>query len=257
MRGPIFKPRGRAREFSPLAMDIWNGCDHCCDYCFNKRDGRSFDELATPKKGIVEALRNQLKNHIPTKQVLITFSGDPYCHAEVEVKLTRQILEILCEHNVPVAILSKGGQRCMRDLDLFKRFANIKIGATMVLTNESDRKKWEPNAAPTQERIDVLKELKNEGLQTWASLEPVIIPEQIFQIIENTHTFVDGYKVSKLNYHPEADKIDWKDFTVEVTKVLRATGKPFYIKNDLAVLLPDEFFLPAERDHDAMALSVV
>ena len=96
LKKPIFIPRGRAREFSPLAMDIWDGCDHGCVYCFNNRDDRSFDKIATPKSEVVQSLLKQLKHKVPTEQVLITFSGDPYCHAEIDAGLTRQVLEILC-----------------------------------------------------------------------------------------------------------------------------------------------------------------
>lgn len=255
MRYPIFEPRGRAREFSPLAMDIWKGCDHDCAYCFNKRDGRDFSNLATPIPNIVSNLKVQIaKFGPPKKQVLLTFSGDPYCRAEEEARVTREVLEILCEHDVPVAILTKGGYRCLRDVDLFKKFKSIKIGATMVFSEEKDRKKWEPNATPTVERLVALANIKKHGLQTWASIEPVVIPEQAFDIINNSHLFVDGYKISRLNYHDEAEKVDWKKFTIEVVELLRDLGKSFYIKDDLARLFPDDFFRGNERDKDAMAL---
>ena len=255
MRFPIFEPKGKAREFSPLAMDVWKGCDHNCEYCFNKRKGREFGELAKPIANVVSNLKAQIaKFGAPKKQVLITFSGDPYCRAETEYGITREVLEVLCENDVPVAILTKGGARCLRDLDLFKEFKEIKVGATMILTKEEDLAKWEPGASGTAERMTTLAELKKNGIATWASIEPVIDPEQALKIIDLTWTFVDGYKVSKLNYHPEADKVDWKKFTEEVVELLREVDKPFYIKDDLAKLFPKDFFRPEERDKDAMAL---
>ncbi len=116
----------------------------------------------------------------------------------------------MCEHDVPVAILTKGGRRCLRDLDLFKEFKEIKVGATMILNKDEDIKTWEPNAPHVSERIMALEELNNNGIATWASIEPVIDPEQALEIIKSTHLFVGGYKVSKLNYHDEAEKVDWK-----------------------------------------------
>jgi DNA repair photolyase len=30
----IYKPRGRAKEYSEYALTIYNGCDFGCKYCF-------------------------------------------------------------------------------------------------------------------------------------------------------------------------------------------------------------------------------
>ena len=30
----IYEPRGRAREYSPLALNYFTGCDHGCQYCY-------------------------------------------------------------------------------------------------------------------------------------------------------------------------------------------------------------------------------
>ena len=38
--GMIYEPRGRAREYSPLALNVYNKCDHFCRYCL---DGNAFD----------------------------------------------------------------------------------------------------------------------------------------------------------------------------------------------------------------------
>ena len=257
MKKPIFIPKGRAREYSPLAMNIWNGCDHGCTYCFNNRDGREFSDKPKPLPSLIERLKAQLSVDRIGKQVFLTFSGDPYCHAEMDKEVTKSVLETLHAWNVPVAILTKGGHRCLRDIDLFKKFNNIKVGATIVFIDEDNRKNWEPNATTFKERIEVLEILHNKGIQTWLSLEPVIDPEQTYEIIRETFKFVDGYRVGKLNYHPEADAVDWKKFTYEVTILLRSLENLFYIKNDLAKSVPKDFFNHDERNSDAMALHVL
>jgi DNA repair photolyase len=30
----IYEPTGKAREYSPLAANLYSGCDHNCDFCF-------------------------------------------------------------------------------------------------------------------------------------------------------------------------------------------------------------------------------
>ena len=32
--GLIYEPSGRAREYAPLALNLYNGCPHGCTYCY-------------------------------------------------------------------------------------------------------------------------------------------------------------------------------------------------------------------------------
>lgn len=32
----IYKPKGRALEFAPYALNIFNGCSGRCEYCYNR-----------------------------------------------------------------------------------------------------------------------------------------------------------------------------------------------------------------------------
>ena len=37
MSKAIYRPKGRAREYSPWACNLYVGCQNDCTYCFNKR----------------------------------------------------------------------------------------------------------------------------------------------------------------------------------------------------------------------------
>ena len=133
----IYKPEGRAREYSPLALNLYNGCDHGCLYCYNNRRSY-FTSTPVPKKELIEKVTKDAKELQDKKQVLLCFAGDPYCKKDVELQMTRQVLEILLSYKIPTAILTKGGNRCLRDLALFKQFAEgIKVGATLTFISES------------------------------------------------------------------------------------------------------------------------
>ena len=30
----VYEPRGKAREYSPLAANLYSGCSHQCKYCY-------------------------------------------------------------------------------------------------------------------------------------------------------------------------------------------------------------------------------
>jgi len=190
-------------------------------------------------------------------QVFLSFLTDPYSHFNNETKLTRRVLEMLLENRIPVSILTKGGYNVLQDLDIIKRFGeNIQVGGSLTFTSDADTRKWEKNAALPKERFETLKILKQNGVKTWASMEPVIYPEQSLQIMEITAAYVDAYKIGKLNHFKKhEDKFDWTEFLNDAIRIMRKHNKPFYIKNDLSLFANEETVLfPHERDMDHLAL---
>jgi len=241
----IYEPRGKAREYSPLAVNFYTGCEHGCRYCYapaiRRSDRDSYSSNINPRKGILHKIELDAKKiKYTTKQVLFNFMGDPYCLAEGEHKITRNALEILYRNKIPIAILTKGGNRALRDIDIMKMFGDsIQVGATLTFDNDVDSLEWEPKAALPKERLDMLKALHDSGVKTWASFEPVIKPDQSLRLIEDSTEYVDVYKIGKINNYNGIDKeIDWTDFLEKAVKILRENNKAFYVKNDLRRAAP-------------------
>lgn len=232
----IYEPKGKAREYSPLALNYYKGCDHGCTFCYVPNifsRNKDYNHAEVKERDILKQLENDCKKQI-TDQVLLSFTGDPYCNYNDKAKLTRKVLEILLKYQVPTAILTKGGLRCLQDLDLFKKFQNIKIGATLTFDNDFNSQKTEPNAALPSERIEALKILHKNNIKTFVSIEPVIYPEQSLNLIKQTISFVDQYKIGKLNHNKEWEsKIDWSKFLDDVVNLMHSNNKQFYIKTDL------------------------
>lgn len=240
----IYTPAGKAREYSPLALNIYLTCTHKCKYCYAPRcryqTPEEYFKKPYPRKNIVNNLLNDLKYFVPKEQVLLSFIGDVYCETQDDNKATRDVLEILLDHKVPVAILTKGGKRCLRDVDLFKAFGeHIQVGTTLTFDNDKDSLVWESGAALPKERLDVLKTLHENGIRTFASFEPVICPEQSLNLMQMSIDFIDVYKVGKLNNYQGLDrKIDWTDFLNKSVNFLRSANKAFYVKHDLRICAP-------------------
>ena len=80
---PIYEPKGAAKEYGDLAINIYTGCPHRCFYCFApsvlRRDREQFHKDVRPRDGIVEATRRQLeKEQITGKLIHLCFTCDPY-----------------------------------------------------------------------------------------------------------------------------------------------------------------------------------
>lgn len=232
----IYEPQGRAREYSPLALNYYQGCTHKCAYCYvpriNERFGRHYEECK-PNLDLKALEASAKKYQGCEKQILLSFTGDPYCGVEPET--TTRVLEVLKKYNHKVAILTKGGKRVLRDLDLIKSFGDrIKIGATLTFYDTDVSRKWESGAADPKERIEVLRTLHEEGVKTWVSFEPVIIPTDSLKLLKEVSTFVDSVKIGKINNYQGLDKtIDWGRFIFEAVRICRDSNLPFYIKKDL------------------------
>lgn len=241
----LYIPKGRAMEYSLLAASGFLGCPHCCLYCFNPnglhKTAEEFGKVKHRYK-VLEILENDLKHltdpAFKNERVLLSFTCDPY-PSGIDTMVTRDMIELLHRYDHPVCILTKGGLRSLRDLDLLGK--NDQYATTLTFTDETLREKYEPGAAPAAERIAVLQEAHDQGIFTWVSCEPVIMPRQTLQLIRDTARYVDHFKVGKLNhnnpdnpqYIPEASGIDWAMFGSEAIDLLQRLRKSYYIKNDL------------------------
>lgn len=251
----IYEPRGKAREYSPLALNHYTGgCSHRCTYCYcsgmSKAFGQKWEGLEVPRA--LPGLDRQAAG--ASRQILLSFKGDPYCHAEPTCRHTRHVLGILAAARCSVAILTKGGTRCLDDLDMFARWpdARVKVGATLTFLDAGKSREHEPGAADPADRLDALRALSSRGVHTWASIEPVIDPRESLAVIEASLPHVDAYKVGKLNHR--ANTTDWRAFVVAAAEMIRSGGRTLYVKDDLRPFAPSGFLRPEECNPETVYL---
>jgi len=241
MAGVIYEPKGTAKEYGELALNLYTGCSHGCVYCYvpnvlcMKRD--KFNNEVKPKKDIIERLEKQLisldKKDVERKHVFMSFTCDPYQPIEEELKLTREAIKLLNKYEFPVNILTKAGELAQRDFDLLCQNQDNKFGVTMHLWNQDQSKEWEPNAALPVERLDNLNEAKKLGLYTWMSIEPIIDVEQALNLIDSTQNITDFYGIGKLNYHKHSSTINWSETLEEFEDRLKQYNKEHIIHKSM------------------------
>lgn len=258
----LYVPLSKAREYSPLALNIYNGCDHGCTYCYvpsTLKKTKQQHQNVSERKDFLDKLRSDCRKITEKKQVLLCFSGDPYCQFNETSQMTEKVLRILLNNQIPVAILSKGGKRILRDLPLFKMFGqNIKVGQTLTFYDPEKSNKWEPGASLPGERIEVFKRLQQNNIKTWASIEPVIEPKESIDIIKRTLICCDEYQVGKLNHYPgHESEIKWGLFLKMTIDLLREHKKRIYIKEDLVKSAPGIRLSPDEIRMDTLALKPI
>ena len=221
---PIYEPKGKAKEYGDLALNIYTGCPHRCFYCFAPsvlhREREAFHSNVQPREGIVEATRKQLeKEQITGKLIHLCFTCDPYPDG-YDTKTTREIIKALKEYGNHVQILTKGDGR--RDFDLLD--GNDWYGITI---DGGSRR-----VTPVENfGLSHLVKAREKGIKTWISLEPVLSARYCLNVLRFSDIWADKVKIGKLNYHPS--DIDWKKFGLEAEAICKEKGIDYYIKDSL------------------------
>ena len=235
----VYEPKGRAREYSALACNLYLGCTHGCRYCYAPACMRTASEkwhkAANPRQKVIELFeKDARKLRGDKRRILFCFLSDPYQPLERDERLTRQALNIVLANGLKSQILTKGCADLIQDdIELMKR-AETHLGITLTFIDDEQRQKWEPNASTVDDRIEIIKNAHKAGLYTWVSLEPVIDPEQTLHLIRKIHKYVHYWKVGKLNHMKEYEQaVDWRKFLFDVETLMKSYGSQYYIKDDL------------------------
>lgn len=192
---------------------------------------------ARPREGVLDGLRKEAPKY-RGQSVFMSLSCDPYQPIEAELGLTRKAIEIFHSNEVGVTLLTKNGKLAQRDFDLLASRPDLsRFGVTLTFDNEADSRAWEPGASLPKERIKSLKKAHELGIETWASIEPVIIPEQTLRLIQKTHEFVDSYEIGKWNHDQRAKEIDWHAFGHAAIALCERLGKEHLLFDDLVAYL--------------------
>jgi len=243
MLRPIYEPRTRAKEYSDLAINIYTGCNHGCWYCYAKKmhdrwkPNEDFADVK-PRDGIVEATKQQLsKGKYKGKKIMLCFTCDPY-PALIDTTPTREVITAIKNAGAHIQILTKGGDRARRDFDLLD--SGDSFGITLSCLREATALKEEQHAAVPFERIYTLRDIAKKGVKTWVSLEPVIEPDGVLEIVRELPKRISPdvlLKIGKLNHHKNST--NWKEFGLEAERICKENGWNYYIKEDLKAEMED------------------
>ena len=249
----IYEPRGRAEEYALLAASGFGNCGSGCHYCFNYEAlCRTYEEFRKPyvRKGVLTDFRKDCEELAATgeqREILLSFTTDPYNELEDQYQITRAMIQILIENGLHFTILTKG-KRPLRDIDLLQEEPNLcRFGTTLTLIDEMVRELWEPGATPGKFRVECLQYAATHGIRTWASIEPVIYPNQSLELMRLAAPYCQEFRIGKLNhtgsghlkefmasirYVPPTDE-QMVQFVKDAAELLEWTGRKGIFKKDM------------------------
>ncbi len=193
--------------WSEASMNPYRGCWHDCIYCDGKSEGYHIHEdFGTRIKGKSNApqlfakflqkqgffpihkektstlvdffpsTRERVAKQQPGKFIVSIGGGvcDVYQKpAEKKLNITRKLLQVACDYNFPVQLLTKSNL-VLRDIDLLKKLPYANVSFSITLADAHDQKNIEPRASTTPERFDAIKQLREEGIHAGVLFLPVL-----------------------------------------------------------------------------------
>ena len=167
------------------SINPYRGCEHGCIYCFARpthsyldlSPGLDFETQIFCKDNAAEVLRRELSRpgYVP-RTIVLGAATDPYQPVERERQLTRQLLQVLSEHNHPVSIISKSSL-VTRDLDILLPMAERGLASVAVSVTTLDnhlKTRLEPRASSGASRLQVIRDLSTAGVPVSLLFAPVI-----------------------------------------------------------------------------------
>lgn len=183
------------------------GCIHGCVYCY-ARFMKRFTGHSEPWGTFLDAKINApqlLKKQLSRMRepfhetVFLSSVTDPYQPPEKKYRLTRSLLEVLLEYQVPISILTKSNL-ILRDIDLLKQFDYCDVGLSLMTLDDKLARLFEPRAAAPTGRLDALRSLHEQGIRTYAFISP-FLPKvsQIRPLVEALSGSIDTIGVESIN----------------------------------------------------------
>ena len=197
-------------------MGYWSvnpyvGCAFGCAYCYARYAHRYVMERAAAKETMDDTLARDFagmapwlafERHVFVKEnaatvlrkalryggakhraliegesIVIGTATDPYQPAERRYRVTRQILEVLCEHaDLSVVIITKS-PLVTRDIDLLSRLnrhSHVSVHLTLTTLDRELARRIEPRAPTPESRIRALVRLREAGIDAGINCMPVL-----------------------------------------------------------------------------------
>jgi len=102
---------------------------------------------------------------------------DPYQPAEAEERMMPRILDALLDVAPRVFTIQTRGPLILRDLDRLRLLSlrtTLRVSFSITTNREDIRRLYEPHCASFEERLDVVRALREADIETYATLAPLL-----------------------------------------------------------------------------------
>ncbi len=208
------------------SLNAYRGCEHGCIYCYarpshgylNLSPGLDFETKLFAKPEAAKLLRAELaKPSYRCSPIALGVNTDSYQPIERELKIARQVLEVLAECKHPLTIVTKSAL-VERDLDLLTQLARdnlVQVFISVTTLEAEVARKLEPRASSPRRRLQAIRTLNDAGVPCGVFVAPVIpflTDSELENILQAAHEHgarTAAYTLLRLPYELKDLFKDW------------------------------------------------
>jgi DNA repair photolyase len=213
------------------SINPYRGCEHGCSYCYARpahaymglSPGLDFEAKLFAKPNAAELLRAELSHKAyEPRTIALGANTDAYQPIERERRITRRVLEVLCEFNHPVGIVTKSAL-VTRDIDILAPMAKkglVKVALSVTTLDPKLARAMEPRAATPVKRLQAIEQLAAAGIPTTVMVAPIIPAvndseiEAILKTAQTAGAREAGYVMLRLPHEVKEVFRDWLQATM-------------------------------------------
>ena len=167
------------------SINPYRGCEHGCIYCYARPShaylgmspGRDFETEIFTKPRAAELLRGALaRPSYRPATIALGANTDPYQPLERRLRITRGIVEVLCEARHPLAIVTKN-ELVTRDIDLLAPMAErglVQVLVSLTTLDAELARRMEPRASAPSRRLAAIQRLHEAAIPVGVLAAPMI-----------------------------------------------------------------------------------
>lgn len=171
-------------------IDPYQNCEFGCSYCDS-----TFDKTIYITGNATELLKKELPT-LKKGRVILGSVHDPYQSIEKKYEITRSLLKILQQKQIPTHILTKSAL-ILRDLDILKKMNNLWITFSILSIKEQIWHQFEGKTPSPISRLETMQQLTSSA-KTGVAMIPII--PFITDIKDHIETFIKTAKQHKADY---------------------------------------------------------
>ncbi len=206
------------------SLNPYAGCAFRCSYCYVPKfpnakhlpaEWGSWVEVKINARELLQ--KERLK--IFGSRIFFSSATDPYQYVELKYRLSRQCLNELLRYQPARITMHTRSHLILQDLDLLKAFGDkLRVGVSITTDDEAIREEFEPSAPSFERRLQLVKALREAGVQAYASVSPLLPcdPERFVSLLKAyvCHAWVDEMNWKEVNNRPYLLE-KYKDFFAE------------------------------------------
>lgn len=203
---------GSLSKHYDFSLNPYAGCAFSCSYCYvpkfpNKdHQPEEWGSWVNVKINAPELLQRD-RTKVFGSRIFFSSATDPYQYIELQYRLSRKCLQQLKNYQPAKVTMHTRSHLILQDLDLLKSFgSNLQVGLSLTTDNDEVAREFEPSAPSIKRRLDLAKQLKENGIRVYGSLSPLLPcdPDRFVSLITPyiDRIWIDEMRWKEVNNRP-------------------------------------------------------